>query len=487
MFKRNNLMATVCLFSMAAGSPALSNAQATQILEEYFGVLDSTQLEMAVGDKDDALRYTQWNNITIKSEDGAAQIAIQWVKVSKNLLGGFELTYAEKIDGAFQSPDSEIVEPIQFVIESKGASADIGGAEGERDFQSKFDEVIFRTMDNGTINILMKMTDGESQQRLISGQNGSSAGSFAITEMEIGYAMDIEGQSIIYSSNLNGLSGTSKLPIYEKTDDEEPAIIFDPSRDVGFDYSVSSGTTTMAASSEVGPVEINGSFADGTGFFGIQDSFAKLSGTTNNIDYNVSAPAMGLPPMQLNIDQTIANISIPLDNTDQTKPTDLKLAITGLTVSEQVWALFDPAALLPRDGVDLDIDIQAGMLWLSKIADIDFVNKSEAPPVTFENAEIKALNLKVAGAELQSSGSVNIDNSQFPPVPDGSFNISLKGAKGLLNNLAELGLVPTQNAMMIHGMSGMFFKPGGDGDDHLVSTIEMAKDGHIKANGVPIK
>ena len=82
---------------------------------------------------------------------------------------------------------------------------------------------------------------------------------------------------------------------------------------------------------------------------------------------------------------------------------------------------------------------------------------------------------------------MKIDNSQFPPVPDGMVNVSLKGAFGLLNKLTEMGLVPAQNAMMIQGMSGMFFKPGGDGEDHLVSTIVMTKDGHISANGMPLK
>jgi hypothetical protein len=104
-----------------------------------------------------------------------------------------------------------------------------------------------------------------------------------------------------------------------------------------------------------------------------------------------------------------------------------------------------------------------------------------------DNAEIKALNLKIAGAELQTTGSAIMDSSQFPPVPEGTVNISLTGAQGLIGKLTEIGLIPEQNVMMIQGMTAMFFRPGDGGEDHLISVIEMTKDGHIKANGMQIK
>jgi hypothetical protein len=149
--------------------------------------------------------------------------------------------------------------------------------------------------------------------------------------------------------------------------------------------------------------------------------------------------------------------------------------------------MFDAKGLLPRDEISLDIDLSANMRWLKKLTDIDLKDQNQAPPLEADSATINALNLKIAGAELITSGDVKIDNSQFPPVPDGTVNVSLKGALGLLTKLTEMGLVPAQNAMMIQGMSGMFFKPGEDGEDHLVSTIVMTKDGGISANGMPLK
>jgi hypothetical protein len=63
----------------------------------------------------------------------------------------------------------------------------------------------------------------------------------------------------------------------------------------------------------------------------------------------------------------------------------------------------------------------------------------------------------------------------------------LTGAQGLIGKLTEIGLIPEQNAMMIQGMTAMFFRPVDGGEDQLISVIEMTKDGHVKANGMQIK
>jgi hypothetical protein len=191
--------------------------------------------------------------------------------------------------------------------------------------------------------------------------------------------------------------------------------------------------------------------------------------------------------MQISAADAIVVLSVPLDNVDESKPAGYKVALSGLNLSDQVWAMFDPTAVLPRDEINLDIDLLASLRWLKKISEIDVNNTEKEPPFVVDSAEIKSLNLTIAGAELQTSGSMLMDNSQFPPVPEGKVNISLKGAQGLMGKLTEIGLLPAQNAMMIQGMTAMFFRPSEGGEDHLTSVIEMTKDGQIMANGMPIK
>lgn len=487
MTKRHNLMASVCALTLIAGSPAMSEAQSTKILEEYFESIKAAQIVLVVGDKEDNARSTQWNNITLEASNGKIQIAIPWIKVSKKFLGGFEMTYADKVEGAFQSPDPKFLEPIRFVVEHNDMVIEIGGKEGAREYSSSFDEVTVRTLDNNLLNISAKITDGTGSQIIEAGDVGTSSGNFEIKSLMIDYSLDIDGEKVTSSSTMTNFNGKFEIPIYNTYDSENPISSFDPSRNMFIEYSVASGTVHTSMGSPVGPVDLDASFGAGSGAFGLANSVATIAGTTKDISYNLNATGMGMPPMQFLVKDAIVNIAIPLDNVDEVKPTSYKIAINGLTLSDQLWSMFDPKALLPRDAIALDIDVSAGLRWLKKIADIDVKDPGQSPPVEVQSATINAFNLKIAGAELQTSGAVTVDNSQFPPVPDGTVNISLKGGYGLLGKLTELGLVPAQNAMVIQGMTAMFFQPGDAGDDHLVSVITMTKDGHISANGMPLK
>lgn len=486
MFNKNYLFATAGALTVMAGSPVMSNDQATQILEEYFDTFRSTPMELSVGDKEDASRYTQWNNIILKSSDGKAKVVVPWIKVSKKLLGGFELTYAEEINGTIQSPDSEAMNAIRFIVESDGAIVNIGGKEGAREYDSSFDEVTFRTLNNNVVSIQAKMTDATGTQLLESGDTGRSVGSFDVKKMVIDYSFEMDGQSMKSSSKVDGFTGNFEMPFYKDFDAENPADFFDPSRNLFLKYTIGSGNTQISSGTPAGPVDVNATFGSGTGTFGITDSIATMIGTTKDIAYDVTATGLGLPPMKVSVSEATANIGVPLDNVEESKPADYKIALSGMKLSDQVWAMFDPKALLPRDEINLDIDVSAQLRWLKKIAEIDVKDQTQAPPIAIESAEIKAFNLNIAGAELQTTGAMLVDNNQFPPIPDGTVNVSLKGAQGLLGKLTEIGLLQMQHAAMIQGMSSAFFKPG-DGVDHLVSVIEMTKDGHITANGIPLK
>ena len=487
MFVKNRFMASVCTITFLLGSPVAAEVQSTQILEEYFDVFKSTPIEVEVGDKEDNAKSSQWNNVTLKSTDGQMQIAIPWVKVSKKLLGGFEMTIAEKIDGAFQSPDPKALEPVRFVVESKNMAVDIDGMEGAREYNSTFEEMAFRTLDNSIISISAKLTEGTSTNLMETGETGKSSGNFNIKSILVDYSFEIEGEMTTSTSTMMDLAGKFEVPFYNSFDTENPMKGFDASRDMFIEYSVGSGKTDFSMGSAIGPIIINTTFGSGSGTIGITDAIASTSGATNDLTYVINATGMGLPPMQISASEAIGKLSMPLDNVDESKPAGFKIALSGLNLSDQAWAMFDPTAVLPRDEIDLDIDILAGLRWVKKIAEIDVKNPGQEPPFVVDNAEIKALNLKIAGAELQTTGSAIIDSSQFPPVPEGTVNISLTGAQGLIGKLTEIGLIPEQNAMMIQGMTAMFFRPVDGGEDQLISVIEMTKDGHVKANGMQIK
>ena len=56
----------------------------------------------------------------------------------------------------------------------------------------------------------------------------------------------------------------------------------------------------------------------------------------------------------------------------------------------------------------------------------------------------------------------------------------------LLLEKKKMGLVPEEQAMGARMMMGLFARPG-DGEDTLVSTIEVQEDGSVLANGQRIR
>ena len=89
-------------------------------------------------------------------------------------------------------------------------------------------------------------------------------------------------------------------------------------------------------------------------------------------------------------------------------------------------------------------------------------------------------------SELTGDGDFTFNNEMGIPVPAGVMNMMLTGGNGLLDTLVAMGLVPEEQAMGARMMMGLFARPG-DGEDTLVSTIEVNEDGSVLANGQRIK
>ncbi len=484
MFKTDFLPVTA-MACLTATTPVFADAQTTEILEEYFDLFKSTPVTIDVGAKDDGSRFTQWNDIVVRSESNDAVINIPWIKVSRKLLGGVEMTFAEEINGALQGFSENVGEPVKFVIQSKGAIVGIDGDAGARSYASSFDEMTFKTVGSKDIVVDAKVEGGSSNQTIKQGDAETTSGDFSFTTMVLNYAFDVDGQSVTSNSSFDGLSGEFDIPLYKDFDPENPIGFFDPERDAVITYRLGSGITDTVINSDAGPMTTKASYGAGSGKLALLDKVVELSGNLKDMNYDLSAPTLGIPPVKFTMAQTDAKITVPLDNIDKAKPADYKLAFNGLKISEDVWNLFDPQAILPRDDIDLDIDLSADMRWLKKLAEIDVNDKNQAPPFAVDSAKVNALNLRLAGAELKTDGAIVLDNAQFPPVPDGTVNVSLTGAQALLTKLTETGLLPAQNALAIRGMSAVFFDE--QGEDHLVSTIKMHKNGRITANDIPIK
>jgi hypothetical protein len=212
-------------------------------------------------------------------------------------------------------------------------------------------------------------------------------------------------------------------------------------------------------------------------------------------DIQIGAELAGLPiPLFAQMAQSGLQLRTPVIKSDD--PQDFKLAfnMTDLTMSDIIWAMFDPAGQLPRDPATFALDLSGKAKVLSDPFDAEAVQQAAttgAYPAEVEALTINRLTLDAVGAQVEATGDIAFDNTDkvtLPgfPKPVGDININIAGASALLDRLVAMGMLPPDQVMGARMMLGLFAIPG-DGPDTLKSTIEFNEAGEILANGQRIR
>lgn len=263
---------------------------------------------------------------------------------------------------------------------------------------------------------------------------------------------------------------------------------------------------SMQARMETGPGNSAFAFAENG------DSFKSVS-TSNGgtLGINMDAAKIGYSGERRDVDMTLetSDLPFPVQFTSQTLGFDLttpvaksdtpqdfaaSLTFADVTVSEPIWALFDPGQQLPRDPATVDIDLTGKARLMFDLLDpknAETIESLDTAPAELHALTLNGLTVRLAGAELTGEGDFTFDNSDLEsfggmPAPLGALDLRLVGGNGLLDKLVAMGLVPQNQASGARMMMGLFARPG-DGDDTLVSRIEVNEEGHVLANGQRLK
>ncbi|MEL6952593.1 MAG: DUF2125 domain-containing protein [Pseudomonadota bacterium] len=204
----------------------------------------------------------------------------------------------------------------------------------------------------------------------------------------------------------------------------------------------------------------------------------------SGLDFDLSSSDIPVP-VSVNAESTRMGISIPTAPSDAPADMALNLDFNGVTMSEDIWGLFDPGAALPRDPAVLRLVATGTAQLFTSLIGFDPMQLS-GPPGELRSVDLEDLEISAAGASLTGTGSVTFTPGRMIPEPVGSVELALQGLNGLLDRLTQAGLLPPEQAGMARGMAGMFARPGAAADT-LESTIEFSEGGSITANGFPLR
>jgi hypothetical protein len=176
-----------------------------------------------------------------------------------------------------------------------------------------------------------------------------------------------------------------------------------------------------------------------------------------------------------------------------TEPSDFSalFKMVDVTMSEDLWNMFDPGAALKRDPVSVILDLDGTGAWSVDILDPSVQMDGPEMPVKLFSLDLTQVLAKAAGAQVAATGALTFDNDDLAsyggfPAPEGKVTVTLDGINALMDALVAIGVVSQDDVMGARMGLAMMAKPGA-GPDQLVSEIEFRAGGSLFVNGVQMQ
>jgi hypothetical protein len=246
-------------------------------------------------------------------------------------------------------------------------------------------------------------------------------------------------------------------------------------------------TMTLSGTSEGTNFAVNGAYQSGAYDVAIDNTGLDYGYSGKGFTLGFSGDSVPFPDLTMAAEEIGSRLAMPVGVSEEPQDAGLAIRLLGVTISDTIWGMFDPAGVLPRDPATLIIDVAGKANWLVDVFDPAIANQPmDTAPGQLHSLAVKELLLRLAGAELTGSGDFTVNNDAPMPMPAGTLNLKLTGGNGLLDKLVQMGLIPEDQAMGARMMLGLFARPG-DGEDTLVSEITVQEDGAVLANGQRIR
>ncbi len=257
---------------------------------------------------------------------------------------------------------------------------------------------------------------------------------------------------------------------------------------VNLNYDNLDGAVSFVRGGEAGSVS---TVSDKLDFgFSLSREMLRVSSASKGTEFNLEAVDLPIGAIRLVVAQTLQDFRLPLKTTPDPQPFVYHEEVRDLMISDNLWALFDPDAQIPRTAITYVLNVSGLGNWL-----IDpFAPEFDTPGNTkgeLHRLTLHELLLRGAGVELTGAGDFTFNNDDLDsydgiPAPKGDLELKLTGGNHLLDTLVKIGVLSDEDALGFRMALGLFTVKG-DGDDTIVSHIEANGKGELLANGKRLK
>ena len=347
--------------------------------------------------------------------------------------------------------DGAPVDNVEFKAQAMGVAGQSSLAQGETMSMSQ----------NASVNSLSFIAKGEDPEE----------GAFDVKADIIGMAFDVSGF------------------VTDTGEDVDPAKLLRDGSKMDGRFSSEGSTVVVSADEGTGPTNINMTTGKSELLIRASEGEFEYDGGVKDLALNMLSPDLPLPVV-LNMGEFSYGFLMPLLKGDTPQSFDASFKLADLTVSDMLWGIFDPGAMLPRDPATLSMAV-TGTATLFEDLLSEEIEESEEIPGEVNSLTLSEIVIDMVGASISGDGAFTFDNTDMEtfdgfPRPTGAINLQAKGINGLLDTLVSMGLLPEEQVMGARMMMAMFTVPG-EGEDEMSSTIEVNEAGHVLANGQRIQ
>jgi hypothetical protein len=299
--------------------------------------------------------------------------------------------------------------------------------------------------------------------------------------------------SALISGSMASVRIDSSTTLPEGFDPSNPATLasggFAASATLGY----SSGQMQFAATEPTGATSGTTSTGSVALSFAMDGTAMRYDVSATDQAFSISGPDLPIP-VNVSMSESAFNLTAPLAKSDTPQDMAFGLTLGGFKMSELLWNMVDPGAVLPRDPATIALNLTGQVTPFVNFFDPAAVAQLDATggvPGELNALTLNNLTIEAAGAKLGGAGSFTFDNADMQtfggfPRPNGGVDLTLDGANGLIDKLIAMGLMTSEDAMGARMMMSMFAVPG-DGPDNLKSSIQVNEQGHVLANGMRIQ
>ncbi len=484
-------------------SAALADVSALEVWESLKGYSEAFGQTVSIGSQETSGDALILHDVIFSMEmpEGKASSSVEMLEFRERGDGTVAITMSP--DWPFSmtvDPEEGEAVDMAMIIKQSGLSIVASGDKDNISFDYLASEISLDTVkflaDGKDIDpdINFSITDIDGNYTITNGEGTTYTSEMNAGNMtyKVGFKSPGDNTSFLVSGSMADLKSNSQTTLPAGFTLDDPTMVFGGG--LNMQGGMTSGATTSDMSFQDGSEggTLTSTSTGGSLDFSMLDGSLGYGGSVTGVNYAIQSPQIPFPEVTLGFEEVAFSLLMPLTKSDEPKDFGFVMKLVGLEISDMIWGMFDPAQVMPRDPATIILDTSGQANWAFDITDPEQVEAFDGKsPGELHSLSINDLTLSAVGAEITGNGNFTFDNTDLKtfdglPAPTGSIDMNINGVNGLLDRLGQMGFLPSDQAMGVRMMLGLFARPAG-GEDALTSTIEVNGDGSVFANGQQLK